>query len=242
MTRKSIQAPFSGSLRIWCQFSQVNVFLGPYNTSIADLSVGLRDVVVDCIELVEDAVVGQLLLPIHTGLTNHLACLGPLGDMLEALRVVVHRNGTRFVHNQVTFINLILYVLMKVVRVLKLLAHAQVLLLELLEPGQLPLDLCIHRRILMLFFFNLGLRPSPLGVGLHHVLARTLATADVGTGIEDGQDIWIHLYDLIILFKYHLISQSHLLGDPIRKGLPDNGVDYVHYVLTRKFVDFALNR
>ena len=217
------------------------MFLGPDNASIADLSVGLRDVVVDCIELVEDAVVGQLLLPIHTGLTNHFACLGPLGDMLEALWVVIHRNRTRFVHNQVTFINLILYVLMEVVRVLKLLAHVQVLLLELVEPGQLPLDLCIHRSILMLFFFDLGLRPSPLGVGLHHVLARTLAAANVGTGLEDGQDIRIHLYDLVILFKDRLISQSHLFGDPLRKGLPNNGVDYVHHVLTRKFVDFTLN-
>ena len=98
----------------------------------------------EVVQLVQDAVIWELLVHDTTGLTNMLACLRPHGNMLETLGIVIDGDMARVVDDQVTLIYLQLDMLVDLGMLFELLGHLLVLLLELIVPGQLSLDLSVH--------------------------------------------------------------------------------------------------
>ena len=114
-----------------------------------------------------------------------------------------------------------------------MLAHLHVGLLEFIETSQLSFDLCISCLGFQLFFLDLFLGSTSLGAGLHEMGSYAFTTADVSTGMEDGQNIGVHLDLFILLLEELLVAHGDLFFNPCFERHTNESINHVDDILPR---------
>ena len=115
-------------------------------------------------------------------------------------------------------------------------------LLEFIEPGQLSLDLSISYLGLQLLFLNLFLGSTSLGAGFHEMRSYSFTTAYVSTGMEDGQNIRVHLNLFILLLEELFVAYVDLSFHPCFEWHTNESVNDVDDVLAWKLHDLVFWR